>query len=468
MDEDFEIKKADLAILGAGPGGYVAAIRAAKLGLKTIIIEKEELGGVCLNTGCIPTKTLHHVVQNIDEIKKASQFGLNISDYNIDFKKMIEKKDLVVSSQRKGIQHHFSKNGVELIKGTGKLSSANSILVHSPGQQDIVVEAKNIILATGSSAKCIEPFSFKDENILDNIKALSLGTLPSTLLIVGGGIIGCEFANIFATFGTKVYIVELLPSILNTQDNEAAKIIQKNLFKKGVNIFLNTKVETVEKNQDGLICRLSNNETIAVEKVLVSVGRKPNTGNIGLEEAGVLTNKNGYVVVDEYLRTNVSSIFAIGDILGTYQFAHAASKGGKIVIENVLGKKIKMKFDTIPWAIFTTPEMGSVGMSELMAKENNINIKVGIFPFMSSGKAYTSGDTEGFVKIITDADTKEIFGGQVVGARAADLIHEIVIAMDNELTVDNLANSVYCHPTFSEAVMEAAEDCIDLATHISR
>ncbi|MCX6382981.1 MAG: dihydrolipoyl dehydrogenase [Actinobacteria bacterium] len=468
MNSSIEIKKADLAILGSGPGGYVAAIRAAKLGLKTIIIEKEELGGVCLNTGCIPTKTLHHVVQNIDEIKKASQFGLNIADYSIDFKKMIEKKDLVVGSQRKGIQHHFNKNGVELIKGVGKLSSVNSILVQTPEKQNIAVEANNIIIATGSSAKCIEPFNFKDENILDNIKALSLDKLPSSLLIVGGGIIGCEFANIFATLGTKVYIVELLPSILNTQDNEAAKIIQKNLFKKGVNIFLNTKVETVEKSQGGLICKLSNTETIMIEKVLVSVGREPNTRNIGLEEVGVLINKNGYVIDDEYLKTNINSIFAIGDILGTYQFAHAASKEGKVVVENILGKKVKMKFNTIPWAIFTTPEMGAVGMTEQMAKENNINIKVGVFPFTSSGKAYTSGDTEGFVKIIIDANTKKILGGQVVGARAADLIQEIVIAMDNELTIDNLANSVYSHPIFSEAVMEAAEDCIDLATHISR
>ena len=462
-----EKKIADLAVLGAGPGGYVAAIRAAKLGLKTVLIEKSQLGGVCLNTGCIPTKALHYVSQNIDEIKKSGIFGINITDWNIDFQKVMERKDKVIAAQRKGIQFHLAKNNVEVISGNGKLIDTNKIMVNNEGGENIEITAKNIIIASGSSAKNIAPFDFTQEGILDNVKILSLKELPSSILIVGAGVIGCEFANIFATLGSKVTLIEALPSILSTEDEDVSKIIHKNFSKKGVNVYLNTMAQSLDIKDNKYICNLNNGESLAVDKILVAIGRSPNTEDIGVENSGIVTDK-GFIKVDSRLRTNVPSIYAIGDVIGGYLLAHVASKEGKIAAENIAGKEIEMDYKVIPWAVFTSPEIGTVGLNEKQAAERNLNVRVGVFPFMSSGKAHISAETEGFVKIVSDETSGEILGAQIIGPRASDLIHEVAVAMKAEMTVEGLANAVYSHPTLSEAVMEAAEDCFGLATHISR
>lgn len=462
-----EKKIADLAVLGAGPGGYVAAIRAAKLGLKTVLIEKSQLGGVCLNTGCIPTKALHYVSQNIDEIKKSGIFGINITDWNIDFQKVMERKDKVIAAQRKGIQFHLVKNNVEVISGKGKLIDTNKIMVNNEGGENIEITAKNIIIASGSSAKNIAPFDFTQEGILDNVKILSLKELPSSILIVGAGVIGCEFANIFATLGSKVTLIEALPSILSTEDEDVSKIIHKNFSKKGVNVYLNTMAQSLDIKDNKYICNLNNGESLAVDKILVAIGRSPNTEDIGVENSGIVTDK-GFIKVDSHLRTSVPSIYAIGDVIGGYLLAHVASKEGKIAAENIAGKEIEMDYKVIPWAVFTSPEIGTVGLNEKQAAERNLNVRVGVFPFMSSGKAHISAETEGFVKIVSDETSGEILGAQIIGPRASDLIHEVAVAMKAEMTVEGLANAVYSHPTLSEAVMEAAEDCFGLATHISR
>ena len=462
-----EKKIADLAVLGAGPGGYVAAIRAAKLGLKTVLIEKSQLGGVCLNTGCIPTKALHYVSQNIDEIKKSGIFGINITDWNIDFQKVMERKDKVIAAQRKGIQFHLAKNNVEVISGNGKLIDTNKIMVNNEGGENIEITAKNIIIASGSTAKNIAPFDFTQEGILDNVKILSLKELPSSILIVGAGVIGCEFANIFATLGSKVTLIEALPSILSTEDEDVSKIIHKNFSKKGVNVYLNTMAQSLDIKDNKYICNLNNGESLAVDKILVAIGRSPNTEGIGVENSGIVTDK-GFIKVDSHLRTNVPSIYAIGDVIGGYLLAHVASKEGKIAAENIAGKEMEMDYKVIPWAIFTSPEIGTVGLNEKQAAERNLDVRVGVFPFMSSGKAHISAETEGFVKIVSDETSGEILGAQIIGPRASDLIHEVAVAMKAEMTVEGLANAVYSHPTLSEAVMEAAEDCFGLATHISR
>ena len=463
-----ETKNTDLAVLGGGPGGYVAAIRAAKLGVKTMVIEKENLGGVCLNWGCIPTKALYHVAQTIDEIKKADIFGINISGWNLDFKKAMDRKDKVIAAQRQGLAFHFKKNNIELVKGNGKLISSNKILVTGENGQEVEVIAKNIIIATGSHAANVPPFNLEDEGVIDNIGILSLTAIPESLLIVGGGVIGSEFANIFSTFGSSVTIVEMLPRVLSTEDIEVSKVIAKAFGKKGINVFTNSVIEEVKKDKGKFLCKIKGGDEIVVDKVLISVGRRPNSTGIGLEEIGVTIDERGFIKADSHLRTNIPNIYAIVDVNGGLQLAHVASDEGKIAAENIAGKDKTMDYRVIPWAVFTSPEIGTVGLNEEQARSKGINVCFGLFPFSNSGKAFITGETEGFIKVVTDKDSGEILGAQMVGPRCSDLVHEVAVAMKGEIVVDTLAETVHSHPTLSEAVMEAAEDCFGIATHITR
>ncbi|MFZ3387250.1 MAG: dihydrolipoyl dehydrogenase [Candidatus Hydromicrobium sp.] len=458
-------KKVDLVVLGGGPGGYVASIRASKLGLATAVIEKDHLGGVCLNCGCIPTKTLYHIALTLEEIRKAKNFGIDVSLPKLDFKKVMTIKDRIIETQRISIAFHFKKNNVELIKGVGKIVAKGRVLVETSSNQNIEIEAKNIIIATGSSASNVEPFDLSEDGIMDNVKILSLEEIPQSLLIIGGGIVGSEFANIFSSFGAKVTIVEILPGILSTEDEEVSKIIYKVFRQKEIDIFTNSKVESFKKSGKKFLCTTSGGDKIIADKILISAGRKPNSAGIGIEEAGIEVDSKGYIKVDSHLRTNVEGIYAVGDVIGGLQLAHVASEEGKIAVENIAGKVKKMSYDVIPWAVFTTPEIGSVGLNEVQAKEKNIKVCTGVFPFSSSGKAYISGETEGFIKIIANSETGEILGARMIGPRASDLVHEVAVAMKGELLVDDLALTVHSHPTLSEAVMEAAEDCLGIATH---
>lgn len=460
-----EIKNTDIAILGAGPGGYVAAIRAKKLGLDVIVIEKENLGGVCLNWGCIPTKTLAHTVEVIETIKKSGELGINISGMEINFGKVIERKDKVVNIQRGGLEYNFKKNGIEIVRGSGKLVSQNKIAVKGNDGTEIEVNAKNIILATGSHASSVPPFILDNEGILDNIGILSLKELPESMLVVGGGVIGCEFSGIFSTLGTKVTIVEIMPKILLNEDEEVSELIKKVFAKKGINIYTGVTVKEVKKTGSQHTCMLSNGESITVDKILISVGRKPSTEGIGLEETGVELDNKGFIAVDKYLRTSVKNIFAIGDVIGGYQLAHVASAEGLAVIDNIKGKNKEMDYHVVPRAIFTLPEIGTVGLSKKQAEEKGYKVCTGMFPFKNSGKAFVVQETEGFIKIFTDSSTGEILGSTMIGPRASDLVHEIAVAMHGELPVGYIADTIHAHPTLAEAVMESAEDCFGLATH---
>lgn len=457
-------KSTDLAILGAGPGGYVAAIRAAKFGLRPVVIEKEHLGGVCLNWGCMPTKTLFHVAEIISEVKRVDTFGINIPNYTLDFKKVMQRKDEVVRILRRGLEFHFKKNQIDLVRGNGKLVDNHRIAVTTHSGDSLEIWAKNIIIATGSSPSLVPPFDFKEEGILDNRGILSLEELPSSILIVGGGVIGCEFANIFNTFGSKVTIIEILPRILSTEAEEVSELIERVFKKRGIEILTNNSVDEIKRVGGKYVCKVKDGKEITADKILVSVGRRPNTLDIGIEEVGIKTER-GYIKVDSHLRTNINNIYAIGDVIGGYQLAHVASKEGKIAVENILGKEKQMKYNAVPSAIFVSPEVGTIGLSESRAKEKGIEVRTGVFPFSSSGKALTIGETEGFVKIVTDAKTGEIVGAQVVGPRASDLVHEIALAMSGELLIDDVASAIYSHPTLSEAIMEAAEECFGIATH---
>jgi len=458
-------KKVDLVVLGGGPGGYVASIRASKLGLAAAVIEKDHLGGVCLNCGCIPTKTLYHIALTLEEIRKAKNFGIDVSLPKLDFKKVMTIKDRIIETQRISIVFHFNKNNVELIKGVGKIVAKGRVLVKTSSSQNIEIEAKNIIIATGSSASDVEPFDLSEDGIMDNVKILSLKEIPQSLLIIGGGVVGSEFANIFSSFGSKVTVVEMLPGILSTEDKEVSKIIYKVFRQKGIDIFTNSKVESFKKSGKKFLCTTSGGDKIIADKILISAGRKPNSTGIGIEEAGIEVDSKGYIKVDSHLRTNVEGIYAVGDVIGGLQLAHVASEEGKVAAENIAGKVKKMSYDVIPWAVFTTPEIGSVGLNEVQAKEKNIKVCTGVFPFSSSGKAYISGETEGFIKIVTNSATGEILGARMIGPRASDLVHEVAVAMKGEILIDDLASTVHSHPTLSEAVMEAAEDCLGIATH---
>ena len=460
-----DIIKVDLAVLGGGPGGYVASIRASKMGLKTVVIERDYLGGVCLNCGCIPTKTLYHVAFILNEIKKAKDFGIDVSEPKLDFKKTMARKDQIIEMQRKGLQSHFKKNNIELIKGSGRIIARDRVAVRTLDSQEIEVEAKNIIIATGSSAANVKPFDLSEKGVVDNAGILSIEEIPKSLLIIGGGVIGSEFVNIFSSFGTKVTIIELLPRILSTEDEDVSKVIYNVFRKKGIEIFTDTIVEKVEKSGDDFICTVSGGNKITADKVLISVGRKPNSTGIGIEKAGVEVDQKGYIKVDSHLKTNVQGIYAVGDVIGGLQLAHVASEEGKIAAENIAGKNKEMDYSIIPWAVFTSPEIGTVGLNEAQARKKNIKVCTGVFPFSSSGKAYISGETEGFIKIVTNSETGEILGAQMIGPRASDLVHEVAVAMKGEMLVDDLVSTVHSHPTFSEAVMEAAEDCFGIATH---
>jgi len=422
-------KKFDLAVLGGGPGGYVGAIRAAKLGLKVVVIEKNNLGGVCLNCGCIPTKALYHVAQTLDEIEKASIFGIEVNKPKLDFLKAMTRKDDIIEMQRRGIAFHFKKNGIELIYGEGRLSSGSTLTVKTSDGKDITVKADNIIISTGSSAANVPPFDLSQDGIMENIGILSLKKLPKSLLIIGGGVVGSEFANIFTSFGTKVTIVELLPRILTTEDEEVSKVIYKSLRKKDVDIFTSTKVEESKKEGNKFKLKLSGGEKLEAEKILVSVGRRPNSTGIGLEDAGVITDEKGYIKTDNKLRTNIANIYAVGDVTGGLQLAHLASEEGKIAAEIISGKDKVMDYTVVP--------------------------------------CFITGETEGFINIVTNKETGEILGAQMVGPRASDLVHEVAVAMKGEMLVDDLSTTIHSHPTLSEAVMEAAEDCFGIATHKS-
>ena len=413
----------------------------------------------------MPTKALAHTAEVIESVKKSSELGIDVGGINIDFARVMSRKNSVVKALVGGLEYNFKKNGIEIVRGEGKLASQNMISVKGNEGNNIEVNAKNIILATGSRASSVPPFILDNEGILDNVGILSLKELPKTMLVVGGGVVGCEFSSIFATLGTKVTIVEVMPRILLNEDEEVSDLIKKIFSKKGINVFTDITVKEVKKTENQYECSLSNGEILIVDKILVSVGRKPNTEGFGFKEAGIDIDAKGFIKTDKYLKTSVKNIYAIGDAIGGYQLAHVASNEGLIAIDNILGKNKEVNYNVVPWAIFTLPEIGTVGLNKKQAEEKGHKVCMGVFPFKSSGKAYAVQENEGFVKICTDSETGEILGSTIIGPRASDLVHEVAVAMHGELSVDFIADTIHSHPTLAEAVMEAAEDCFGLSTH---
>ncbi len=456
-----------LIVLGAGPGGYVAAIKAAQLGAKVTIIEDTEVGGTCLNRGCIPTKALIASAEAIDKINRAEEYGIEIKgEVSCNLSKIIERKNKVVAIQVKGIRSLLKSWGIELLEGRGKIKDVNKVEVALKDGSNRTAEGDNIIIATGSRPARLPIFPFDGKNVITSDEALNITEIPKNVLIVGAGVIGCEFAFILKELGAEVTIVEMLSHAVATEDEEISEILERELKKRKIKLILNTKIEKIEKNSEGdLTAKLSDGKEIKTEKVLVSIGRALNTENIGLEELGIKKGKKGEIEVNSRMETNVSGIYAIGDVVGGIMLAHVASTEGIVAAENIMGQSREMDYNIVPAGIFTMPEIGSVGLREKQAKEKGLDIKIGRFQFRGLGKAHAMGEIAGMAKIIADAKTDKVLGLHIIGAHAADLVHEGAVAMRLGAKAKDIATTIHSHPTLSEAIMEASEDLHKMAIH---
>ncbi|MEK6683012.1 MAG: dihydrolipoyl dehydrogenase [Nitrospirota bacterium] len=459
-----------LVILGAGPGGYVAALRAAQLGAKVTVIEETEVGGTCLNRGCIPTKALIASAEAIDKIKRAEEYGIEIKGEVIcNLSKIIERKNKVVGIQVKGIRSLFKSWGVELLEGRGKLIDEKKIETALKDGTGRVVEGDNIIIATGSRPARLPIFPFDGKDVITSDEALNITGIPKGILIVGAGVIGCEFAFILKEFGAEVTIVEMLSHAVATEDEEISEILERELKKRKIKLILNTKIEKVARNNEGSItAALSDGKEIKVEKVLVSIGRALNTEDIGLEKLGIEKGSKGEIRVNDRMETNVKGIYAIGDVIGGIMLAHVASTEGIVAAENIMGHNRTIDYNIVPAGIFTMPEIGSVGLREQQAREKGIDIKIGRFQFRGLGKAHAMGEIAGMAKIIADAKTDKVLGLHIIGAHAADLIHEGAVAMRLGATAADIGATIHAHPTLSEAIMEASEALHNRAIHMPK
>ncbi|MBW7957148.1 MAG: dihydrolipoyl dehydrogenase [Deltaproteobacteria bacterium] len=457
------MREFDIVVVGAGPGGYVAAIRAAQLGAKTALVERDRIGGTCLNWGCIPTKALYYSAKALESAKHAADFGVNAGEISFDLAKAVERKDGVVKKLVGGVEQLLKGNKVEVIKGNGFLESAVRVRVTNNGSTETVA-AKSIIVATGSEPAMIPAFNIDRKDVLTSTEMLDLKKVPESLLVIGGGVMGCEFATLFSAFGSRVMIVELLSSILTTEDKMVSRVIAKKFKETGVNVLTDVQVEAVIPEDGCVKTRLKDGREFMTEKVMVAIGRSFNSSGIGLDALGVNIEK-GRIAVDERMETNVKGVYAIGDVTGKMLLAHVASTQGIVAVSAALGKDARMDYSVIPAGIFTDPEIASVGLREKDAEEKGIDVRVGRFPYAASGKALGMGETEGFVQMVADPGTDKVLGCSIVGAHATDLIGEAALAMKAGVTVKELAETVHAHPTLPELVMEAAEDVHGLAIH---
>jgi dihydrolipoamide dehydrogenase len=459
----------DVIVLGSGPGGYVTAIRASQLGLKTAIIEKETLGGVCLNWGCIPTKALIKSAQVFEYIQHAKDYGINVSEASADFGAVIKRSRDVADGMSKGIQFLMKKNKIDVIEGYGKIKKGGKIEVKTADGRTTEYTAKHTILATGARSRELPNLKQDGKKVIGYREAMTLATQPKSMVIVGSGAIGCEFAYVYNSMGTKVTIVEFLDNIVPLEDEDISKNLARSFKKSGINIMTGSSVESVDTS--GAVCKVNiktakGMEVIEADVVLSAVGIAANIENIGLEEVGVKTDK-GKVLVDEFYRTNVPGVYAIGDIVPGPALAHVASAEGIICVEKIKGLHVEaLNYGNIPGCTYASPEIASVGLTEKAAKAAGYEIKVGKFPFSASGKASASGAKDGFVKVIFDAKYGEFLGCHMIGMNVTEMIAEVVVARKLETTGHEIIKSVHPHPTMSEAIMEAAADAYGEVIHM--
>ena len=455
----------DLGIIGGGPGGYVAAIKTAQLGGKVCLIEKDAWGGTCLNRGCIPTKTLFSVAKFATQIRDATGFGLKIQGAEIDYPQVLAHKDETVKRLTGGIATLLKSNGVHTVAGIGTLTGKNTIAVSKADGTQEQISARKIIIATGSEPANIPIFEIDEQQVLTTTGILELRELPKSLIIVGGGVSGCEFASIFNGLGCRVTVLELLPTILAKEDVQVIRQIRLFMKRKGIEIKTKANVTQVEKSESGVTATLTSGDQIRAEKMLISIGRQFNSKAIGLKHVGVRTEQ-GKIVVNDRMETSIPGIYAVGDVASRYLLAHVASAEGIVVARNCMGENVEMDYSTIPSCVFTIPEIARVGMTEDEAKAEGYEVKVGRFPYAASGKAIGMRETDGFVKVIADGEYGDILGVHILGAHASDLIHEAALAIRLGASVADLAHTIHAHPTLGEMVMESAEAAYDRAIHI--
>ena len=459
----------DVIVIGSGPGGYVTAIRASQLGLKTAIIEKESLGGVCLNWGCIPTKALLKSAQVFEYIKHANDYGINVKEADADFKGIISRSRDVANGMSKGIDYLMKKNKIQVIIGHGKVKAGKIVEVTDSENKTNEYKAENIIIATGARSRELPNLKQNGTNVIGYREAMTLKEKPKTMVIVGSGAIGVEFAYFYNSMGVDVTIVEFQSNIVPLEDQDISKQLARNFKKSGINVMTNSSVENVKSSDGGCKVEIKNKkgtETIDCDVVLSAVGVIANIENIGLEDVGI-ANDNGKILVNDYYETNIPGYFAIGDVISTQALAHVASAEGIVCVEKIAGHNPdKINYNNIPGCTYCSPEIASVGYTEEQAKSKGYDIKVGKFPFSASGKASAAGQKDGFVKVIFDSKYGEWLGCHMIGFNVTEMIAEAVVARKLETTGNEILKSVHPHPTMSEAVMEAVADAYDEVIHI--
>lgn len=464
-------KKFDIAILGGGPGGYVAAIRAAQLGYKTVVVEKDNLGGICLNWGCIPTKALLKSAEVYDLVKnKSKDFGITVGEVEFDFTKIIRRSRNVSTKITKGVEFLFKKNKIDRVKGFGKLINKNEIAVFDGENQIETIKADKIILSTGARARTLPIIPVDKENVITSTEAMILNEVPKELIVIGAGAIGVEFAYFYNTFGSKVTIVEMLDNILPVEDKEVSLTLEKIFKKEGIDIKTGTRVLKAEVKSGKVEVTIEKDgkeEILSAEKVLNAIGVQGNVEGIGLEEVGIDLDR-GYIKVDKTnYKTNIDNIFAIGDVIGPPWLAHVASAEGINCVEKIHGAEVSdVDYGSIPGCTYCIPQVASIGMTEDKAKAEGYELKIGKFPFSASGKSAAIGEREGFVKLIFDAKYGELLGAHIIGPEATELIAEIGIAKSMEADFESIVKTIHAHPTLSESIMEAAANAYGEAIHI--
>jgi dihydrolipoamide dehydrogenase len=463
----------DVLFLGAGPGGYVAAIRAAQLGLSVGVVEKDKAGGVCVNIGCIPTKALLHSAEVVGTLRHAKDLGITTGEISTDYGVAMKRSRRVADQNSKGVEYLFRKHKIEMIRGVGTLLPGKKIAVKgADGTSSELAAARAVVVATGSRPKDLPQIGLTIDKttMISSDEALLLEAAPKTLAVVGAGAVGCEFADIFNAFGTQVTLLEVLPRILPVEDGEMSDVVAKAFRKRGIAVHPGAQIQSAAAGKAGATIKFTvggKAETLAVEQVLVATGRAANTEGIGLEAAGVALTDRGFIQVDGTMRTSAEGIYAIGDVAGPPLLAHKAFREGMVAAEAIAGQHPHpIDYTGVPGATYCHPEVASVGLTEERCKEQQLEYTVGRFPFSASGRARTAGETDGLVKIIRGKQYGEILGAHIAGAHATELIHELAVARANEYTVEEIELAIHAHPTLSEAVAEAALDAMGRVIHI--
>lgn len=453
----------DVAVIGGGPGGYVAAIRAAQLGLSVALVEKADLGGVCLNHGCIPTKSLLASAEFVERASRADEFGVSLTSATADVGAIFRRKDAVVERLRSGVGTLLKKRGVAVHKGEAAVREPGVVEV-STADGALMMESSNVIVATGSSPLVPASFPYDGRVVITSREALARSEIPGSILIIGAGAVGCEFAGFYSALGSDVTLVEMLPDVLPGEDPSAARLLRAALKKRGIGVRAGTKVESIDVGKGGAATSLSDGSAVETEVVLLAMGRRPSVGSAGLPELGPEL-ENGAVRVDERMATSVEGVYAIGDLVGGWLLAHVASREGIVAASQAAGRDVRMNYQAVPRCTFTKPEVASVGATEAEVEAKGMSVDVGRFPLAASGKALAEGEPQGFVKVLADSSTGVIVGGVVVGPHASVVVHEIALAVEVGLDVERVANMIHAHPTLSEAVGEACEAALGLGIH---